>query len=120
MKLIYRMGFYMIGLSFGLIFLAVILKGKKTSCNYGPNDRVINDMSKKNWKQQNSVTTEFDSIAFNYFLKKARVDFRKSNINRDSCNTYFLSGNWLNKGISVQVENCEKSIEVLQLNYKTQ
>ena len=53
MNLLYRLGFYLVGFSIGLVFLTVILKGKKTSCNYGPNDRVISNLSKKSWKHQN-------------------------------------------------------------------
>ena len=108
------------GFSIGLIFLVVILKGKKTSCNYGPNDRVIADLSKKAWKPQNKVNSAFDSIAFQGFLNKASVDFGKSNTQKDSCKTYFINGYWGEKPISIRVENCEKSVEVLQLNYRSE
>tara|TARA_B100001059_G_scaffold13410_1_gene10775 strand:+ start:18018 stop:18380 length:363 start_codon:yes stop_codon:yes gene_type:complete len=120
MKLIYRLGFYMMGFSMGLIFLAFILKGKKTSCNYGPNDRVIANLSKKAWKPQNKVNSAFDSIALQGFLNKASVDFVKSNTQKDSCKTYFINGYWGEKPISIRVENCEKSVEVLQLNYRSE
>ena len=119
MKLFYRLGFYMVGFSIGLIFLAMILKGKKTSCNYGPNDRVISNLSTKAWKSQNKVPTNFDSLAFQSFLKKANVDFGKSNTRRDSCKTYFIDGYWGEKPISLEVKNCEKTIEVLRLNYRS-
>ena len=118
MKLIYRLGFYMIGFSIGLIFLAFILKGKKTTCNYGPNDRVIADLSKKAWKTQNKVNSAFDSSTFKSFINKASVDFVKSNTQKDSCKIYFINGYWGEKPISIRVENCEKSVEVLQLNYR--
>ena len=120
MKLIYRLGFYMMGFSVGLIFLAFILNGKKTSCNYGPNDRVIADITKKAWKPKNKLNNAFDSIAFQDFLNKASVDFRKSNTQKDSCKTYFINGYWDEKPISIRVENCEKSVEVLQLNYRSE
>ena len=118
MKLLYRLGFYLLGFSIGLIFLTVILKGKKTSCNYGPNDRVVTNLSKKVWKPQNKVTTAFDSLAFRDFLNKASIDFRKSNTQKDSCKTYFISGYWNSKPISIEVENCEKTVEVIRLNYR--
>ena len=50
----------MVGFSVGLIFLAVIFKGKKTSCNYGPNDRVISNLSKKNWNTEIKNIRGFD------------------------------------------------------------
>ena len=120
MKLIYRLGFYMMGFSVGLIFLAFILNGKKTSCNYGPNDRVIADLTKKAWKPKNKVNNEFDSIAFQDFLNKASVDFGKSNTQKDSCKTYFINGYWYEKPISIRVENCEKSVELLQLSSRNE
>ena len=120
MKLLYRLGFYLMGFSIGLIFLTIILKGKKTSCNYGPNDRVISNLSRKKWIPQNKVTAGFDSIAFHDFLKKANVDFGKSNTQKDSCKTYFINGYWNTNPISVEVENCENTVEVIQLNYHSQ
>ena len=120
MKLLYRLGFYMIGFSVGLIFLAFILKGKKTSCNYAPNDRVISNLSKKNWKTTINVDVRFDSLAFREVLNKARVDFGKSNTQKDSCKVYFINGFWADKPISITVENCEKTVEVLLLDYRSQ
>lgn len=119
MKLLYRLGFYLVGFSIGLIFLAIIFKGKKTSCNYGPNDRVINNISKKTWKQNPMITTAFDSIAFQNFLVKSRVDFSKSDTQKEDCKTYFLNGYWSDKPIAVEVENCDKSVFLLQLIYRT-
>ena len=120
MRLLYRLGFYLVGFSIGLIFLSIILKGKKTSCNYSPNDRVISNLSKKSWKQENKSSSAFDSIAFHVFLKKASVDFGKSNTQKDSCKVYFINGFWADKPISITVENCEKTVEVLLLDYRSQ
>ena len=106
----------MIGFSVGLIFLAFILKGKKTSCNYGPNDRVINNLLKKNWRAPKNSDSLFDSLAFEGFLDKARIDFGKSNTQKDSCKTYYINGYWKERPISLEVENCEKTIQVLQLS----
>ncbi len=119
MKLMYRLGFYMMGFSIGLIFLALILNGKKATCNYGPNDRVISNLSKKAWKPQNKITREFDSIAFQGFLNKANVDFGKSNTQKDSCKIYFINGYWDKKPISITLKNCEKTVEVIRLNYRS-
>ena len=119
MKLIYRIGYYMMGFAVGLVFLSFILNGKKTSCNYGPNDRVISNISKKNWQSVGHASSEFlsfDSIAFQSFLKMASVDFGKSAIDKDSCKTYYLTGYWEDKNINVELENCEKTINIIQLS----
>ena len=110
----------MIGFSVGLIFLAFILKGKKTSCNYGPNDRVINNLLKKNWRAPKNSDSLFDSLAFGGFLDKARIDFGKSNTQKDSCKTYYINGYWEKRPIFLEVENCEKTIQVLQLSNRSE
>tara|TARA_B100000900_G_scaffold300967_1_gene259531 strand:+ start:120 stop:482 length:363 start_codon:yes stop_codon:yes gene_type:complete len=120
MKLLYRLGFYLMGFSIGLIFLMIILKGKKTSCNYGPNDRVTSNLSKKIWKKQNNTISTFDSIAFKLFLNKANVDFGKSEIQKDSCKIYFINGYWSEKPISLTVENCENTVEVISIIYRSE
>ena len=78
MKLLYRLGFYLAGFSVGIILLSVIFKGKKTSCNYGPNDRVIMNLSKKIWHSTLVNNSTFDSISFDKFLDMASVDFNNS------------------------------------------
>ena len=120
MKLLYRLGFYLMGFSIGLIFLMIILKGKKTSCNYSPNDRVISNLSKKAWKKQINTISAFDSIAFQGFLDKANVDFGKSETQKDSCKIYFMNGYWKEKPISITVENCEKTVEVSSIIYRSE
>ena len=47
MKLIHRIGYYLGGFSIGLIFLAFILSGKKASCSYGLDARVLKNISTK-------------------------------------------------------------------------
>jgi hypothetical protein len=66
------------------------------------------------------TSSAFDSIAFQAFLKKASVDFGKSNTQKDSCKVYFINGFWADKPISITVENCEKTVEVLLLDYRSQ
>ena len=63
MKLFFRIGYYLFGFTIGLFLLSIIFKGKKTSCNYSPNDRVINDLSKKKW---NSILEKKIYIRLNF------------------------------------------------------
>ena len=44
MNLLKRFGFFISGFSIGLIILAVFLRGKKTSCDYGPNARTVKQL----------------------------------------------------------------------------
>ena len=118
MKLLYRLGYYLLGLSVGLILLSVIFKGKKTSCNYGPNQRVISNLSKKIWNSNLEENITFDSISFHEFLDMARIDFNKSDITKDSCKVYYLNGYWKEQAISLEVENCKKNVNLIHFNIK--
>ena len=118
MKLLYRLGFYFLGLFLGLILVSVIFKGKKTTCNYGPNDRVISNLSKKSWNSKLVGIETFDSISFREFLNMARIDFNKSDTTRDSCKIYYLNGYWKDQAISLELENCEKNVNLIDFNIK--
>ena len=110
MKLLYRLGFYLFGLFVGLILLLVIFKGKKTTCNYGPNDRVISNLSKKSWNSKLVDIEMFDSISFHEFLDMARIDFNKSDTSKDSCRVYHLKGIGKYQEIIINAENCSKVV----------
>jgi len=118
MKLLYRLGFYFFGFFVGIILLSVIFKGKKTTCNYGPNDRVINNLSKKSWNSKLVEIETFDSISFHEFLDMARIDFNKSDTTKDSCKVYYLNGYWKEQPISLEVENCEKNVNLIHFHIK--
>ena len=45
MNFINRLGFYFIGLSFGIIIMIFILNQKGSRCNYSPQSRVLNDLN---------------------------------------------------------------------------
>ena len=47
MTLIQRIGYYLGGFSIGLVILAFFLNGKKTSCSYGPDSRVLKNINSK-------------------------------------------------------------------------
>ena len=47
MNLKQRLGYYLGGFSIGLIFLAFFFSGKRTSCAYGPEARVLKNINTK-------------------------------------------------------------------------
>jgi len=107
MKLINRVGFYIGGFSIGLIFLAFILKGKKTKFSYWPNDRIINDINKKKIifsrrSIDKLLSFDLDSSEFNIILKDGKVIGRYKKSNLDNCKTYTIKS----KKLIFEVENC--------------
>jgi hypothetical protein len=116
MKFIHRLGFYLGGFSIGLIFLMFFLSGKKTSCAYGPNARVLKNISTKTLNinpeiQTKLVALNVDSIRLSELLAKGQVNFRKSVTNLDSCKRYVIA----HKSLEILVENCATIAAVLDV-----
>jgi len=119
MKFIHRLGFYLGGFSIGLIFLMFFLSGKKTSCAYGPNARVLKNISTKTLRINPEIQTKLtalnvDSLRLSEILSKGGVDFRKSKTNLDSCKRYVIE----HKTIQILLKNC--ATDAIILDVKTE
>ncbi|MGJ5640806.1 hypothetical protein [Formosa sp. S-31] len=117
MTLFQRIGYYLGGFSIGLIILAFFLSGKKTSCSYGPESRVLKNINSKNVtfsEAAQAVITEkhLDTVVVNHILRKGDVDFSKSDTKSEPCKTYVLNGTSNKKAISLTVKNCETTATV--------
>ena len=80
MKLLYRLGYYLGGFSVGLIFLAFILNGKKTSCNYTPNARVIDNLLQKEIVIPDAILNSNPQLSTDQIkeiIKRGNVNFSK-------------------------------------------
>ncbi len=105
-----KIRFFSFGLLMGIFFLVIILNGKKMSCNYGPESRVINNLKQKKWIFDDEIIA-LDSINLVDFLENSVVVFSKSNTRKDSCKVYYLNGFVKNKKIAVEAENCFKIVK---------
>jgi len=117
MKFIHRLGYYLGGFSIGLIFLAFFLSGKRTSCDYGPEARVLKNIStKKHIYSQDIIAAlsnkDIDSTALNNIIRNGNVNFTESNTKLDSCKVYIIEGKHLDKDVVLSVENCEKTATI--------
>ena len=124
MKLIQRVGFYLGGFSIGLIFLAFFLSGKRASCSYGPDARVLKNISTKQLKYSQNVidiiqNKSIDTLTILKALKFGDVNFDESNTKLDSCKIYVIENDFENKHISLSVENCETiaTINTIKIKY---
>ena len=98
------------GLLLGTFFLITFLNGKKVSCNYGPESRVINNLKQKKWIFVNEKKA-VDNFNVVKFLENSKVDFNKSNTKKDSCRIYYLKGVRQYKGFTINVVNCSKIVK---------
>ena len=112
MKLIHRIGYYLGGFSIGLIFLAFFLSGKRTTCSYGPDARVLKNISLKQLEYSSNASKviankRIDTAAIYSVLKHGDVNFSKSNTKLDSCKIYVVEDDYNEQDITLTIENCE-------------
>ena len=115
MKLLYRLGYYLGGFSVGLIFLAFILNGKKTSCNYSPNARVIDNLLQKELIIPAAVTNNYPDLnqeRLREMIRNAKIDFSKSDTKLDSCKRYTLEAEQPASAY-FEVTNCAKKVNLI-------
>lgn len=120
MKLIQRIGYYLGGFSIGLVILAFFFNGKKTSCSYGLDARVLKNINSKkivysnNFKQEMS-SKNIDTTAIYYVLKKGDIDFSNSNTRQKPCGVYNVEGTYNEKDIILTIENCDSIATILNM-----
>lgn len=120
MKFIHRLGYYLGGFSVGLIFLAFFLNGKRASCDYGPEARVLKNINSKirlisDDAMQSLNELEIDSISLSNLIRKGNVNFSKSETHRDSCNIYIIENSYNDKPITFEVENCNTKATITKV-----
>jgi len=123
MKFIHRLGFYLGGFSIGLIILAFFLSGKKTSCDYFPDARVLKDIrSKERVYSEDALQKmkmyQVDTSEISAILKKGDIDFGRSNTNLDSCNLYLVTGQSQTHNLELVFENCQTVATLKKLEVK--
>jgi len=117
MTLIQRIGYYLGGFSLGLIVLAFFLSGKKTSCSYGLDARVIKNINTKTIVYSDNATSiintkHLDTLVISHVLRKGDVDFSKSETSTEPCKTYYLDGTLNKQAIALIVKNCEDTATI--------
>ncbi|MCM8569956.1 hypothetical protein NE848_11240 [Gramella jeungdoensis] len=123
MKLIHRLGYYGLGLFFGIVILIFFLGGKKASCDYSPNARVLKNIkTKQRIFSENSLLSfqenNLDTTLVSEVLEKGDVDFQKSLTNEDPCNIYYISGKRENNLVELEIENCDSLATIMNVSIK--
>lgn len=111
MKFYQRFAYYLVGLIIGSFFVAAVLSGKDTRCNYFPNARVLNDIRNKPFiydtEASRRLTEDWiDTIDVKNTLTYGDVDFDESNKPADGGKLYVIYGKTTkNKEIVLEVIN---------------
>ncbi|PZW42384.1 hypothetical protein LX95_00694 [Mesonia algae] len=123
MKLAARLAYYSVGFFIGIMILMFFLSGKKTSCDYGPDARVLKNIRIKSKSYDPSVLlflkeNQLDTSVVRNILNSGDVDFSNSNTTLDSCKIYVVEGEVDNKNLILRIENCENQATIQQINFK--
>ena len=83
----------------------VFLNGKRTSCSYFPDARVMKDirMKKRYYSDQalrNLQELNIDTATVTQILHTGDVDFGRSNTELDSCNLYLVTGTHMERDLA--------------------
>jgi len=115
MAFLKRLGFYLVGLSIGIIFLSVFFKKKSeatgTEFCYFPNCRTLKDIRSKEISYSGAIDLlvrerKLDSTDIANFLNNGDVDFRKSDTRSTPCKIYFIEARVRDRDATLKVTNC--------------
>jgi hypothetical protein len=112
-----RLGFYLVGLSLGLVFLAFFFKEKRTEFCYMPNCRVLKDLRSKPlyFDERTSkmlLNKEIDTTDLTDFFVEGNVLFNSSDTKREPCKLYLIEGKLNSKDARLEVENCPDQVVI--------
>jgi hypothetical protein len=122
MPFLKRLGYFLVGLSIGLIFLAIFLKKKTdetgTEFCYLPNCRVLKELRSKPLRIDPALGKSTDSLLIQYLLREGDVDFGQSDTRAEPCKIYRISGSMDERSLNVTVENCDSFVLLKEYEVK--
>ncbi len=126
MDFIKRLGYFLVGLSLGIVFLTFFLKKKSQETGvefcYLPNCRVLKDIRSKSVNYSDAVNTmitnkTIDSAAIAHFFFEGDIDFSKSDTESNPCKTYIIEALVKEKPAVLTVKNCKKKMVVESVEF---
>lgn len=116
-----RLGFYLVGLSIGLIFLAFFLKKKSeetgTSFCYFPNCRVLKELRSKPYSVSSYQGMDLDSTFIQAYFTNGKVRFRQSDTRAKPCPIYVIDHEYEGQTGSLKVNNCTDSVRITDFSF---
>ena len=119
-----RLGYFMVGLSIGIVFLTFFLKKKSQETGvefcYLPNCRVLKDLRSKPVYYADNISKllknkELDTLQLTNFFSEGEVNFSSSDTESKPCKTYLIESKIAADVVTMHVKNCPDKIIVLDL-----
>jgi hypothetical protein len=118
-----RFALYGFGFAIGIILVFFFLGGKKASCNWMPNDRMLQIIRSKHIEysdnlQEQIKTAVLDSSAINDILISGDIDFSKSQVKNNPCRIYLINGSKQQENITITVQVCDSVATIQRADLK--
>ncbi len=128
MGFIKRLGYFVFGLSLGIICLTFFFKkksdetGADLSFCYLPNCRTLKDIRSKPLHYSKEISSLFeakklDTLDISDFLRNGDVDFSNSDTKSNPCKTYLIENKINGKQAVLTVKNCKDKAQITKLTY---
>jgi hypothetical protein len=122
MELKRRFALFGFGFTIGIILLLFFLNGKNASCNFFPNERVLDILRNKHRifsdeALQIMSDKEIDTASIIGILLKGDVDFSKSKTRQEPCRYYWIDGYLQENEASIYVQNCDTIVTIEQIYF---
>lgn len=127
MRIIQRVGYYLVGVAIGIVLLAIFLKGKMKDSSldfaYFPEARVLKSMGNMPFSlsakaKQQPLGQEIDSVWLATFYTTAAVDFSNSNPRKSEClKEYTLNGSAAAQEVRmfVTLNPCDSLVQIQEI-----
>jgi hypothetical protein len=108
-----RLPYFLVGLTLGIIAVFFIFDKKETTFDYGPNARVLKNISIKKHVYSEAINAailskQIDTAQISKILKKGNADIWNK-IKMDTCIQYNIKGRRELKNITLTVKNCDST-----------
>lgn len=118
-----RFALYGFGFALGLLIVFFFLGGKRASCNWMPNDRILNIIRQKQVLISEQVKADLpsigvDSIRVMKMLEVGDVDFSKSQVKNEPCRNYWIEDQEGSSVLIITVELCDSIATVKTIERK--
>lgn len=126
MAFLKRLGFYLFGLSIGIVFLSMFLKKKSEETGvyfcYLPNCRTLKDIRSKPFYYSEEVrelmlSKAIDTSQIKELFTDGDIDFGKSNTKTAPCKTYVMDGILLDRAVVVSLKNCKEKAVLESISF---
>lgn len=116
-----RLGFFLVGLIFGIIILKFFFSKKNVEFDYFPNDRTLKSLRNKPHLQISDKAifemneNGIDTASIREFFMHGKVNFDKSQVHSEPCKSYYIEQTPKTKPFNIIVERCDSVVLVKEI-----